>query len=83
MRASAGAGMSARIGGMKLTPTERAKRANAALTTEQRSAAGKARAAILHDPLTKARAIAKVWEDLTDEKRRAIRSVLREAGIVR
>lgn len=75
--------MSARLAGMtKLTTTERAKRANAALTTEQRSAAGKARAAVLHDPATKARSIAKVWDGLTDDKRREVRKILREAGVI-
>lgn len=74
--------MSARLPGMAMTNTERAKVANAALTTEQRSAAGKARAAMLHDPVTLARRIGNKWPDMTDEKRRAVRRALREAGVI-
>lgn len=60
----------------------RAARANAALTTEQRSAAGKARAAQLHHPTTLARRIAKAWPELSDEDRRAVRRELRAAGVI-
>jgi 5-formyltetrahydrofolate cyclo-ligase len=66
----------------KLTTHERAKAANAALTTEQRSAAGKARAAALHHPVTLARRIAKAWPELSDEDRRAVRRELRRAGVI-
>ena len=70
---------------MPMTPEdrrERAKTANAALTTEQRQAAGRARAAALHDPETLAARIGKAWPDMTDEKRRAVRRKLREAGVI-
>ena len=66
----------------RLTTTERAAKANAALTTEQRSAAGKARAAQLHHPTTLARRIAKAWPELSDEDRKAVRRELRAAGII-
>jgi hypothetical protein len=65
-----------------MTPHERAARANAALTTEQRSAAGKARAAQLHHPTTLARRIGKAWPDLSDEDRKAVRRELRAAGVI-
>jgi hypothetical protein len=52
---------------MAMTPHERAKAANAALTPEQRSAAGKARAAQLHHPVTLARRIGAKWPELSDE----------------
>jgi len=66
----------------KLTTTERAARANAALTTEQRQAAGRARAATLHHPTTLARRIAKAWPELSDEDRREVRRELRRAGVI-
>lgn len=74
-------GMSPRPDG-KLDTHERARRANAALTTEQRSAAGKARAAQLHHPTTLARRIGKAWPELSDEDRRTVRRELRAAGII-
>lgn len=76
------ADMSATLVGMPMTPHERAQRANAALTTEQRSAAGRARAAQLHHPVTLARRIAKAWPELSDEDRRAVRRELRAAGVI-
>lgn len=76
------ADIAARLVGMAMTPHERAKAANAALTTDQRSAAGKARAAMLHHPVTKARQIAKAWPELSDEDRRAVRRELRAAGVI-
>lgn len=66
----------------KLDTHERAQRANAALTTEQRSAAGRARAAQLHHPVTKARQIAKAWDGLSDEEKRAVRRELRAGGVI-
>jgi hypothetical protein len=67
---------------MAMTPHERAKAANAALTPEQRSAAGKARAAQLHHPVTLARRIGAKWPELSDEDRRAVRRELRAAGVI-
>jgi hypothetical protein len=52
------------------------------LTTEQRSAAGKARAAQLYHPTTLARRIGKAWPDLSDEDRKAVRRELRAAGVI-
>lgn len=75
--------MSARLDVMAMTTHERAKRANAALTPEQRSAAGKARAAKLHHPVTLAGRIAKAWPDLSEEDRKAVRAELRAAGIIK
>lgn len=66
----------------KLDTHERARVANAALTTEQRSAAGKARAAQLHHPTTLAQRIAKAWPKLNEEDRCAVRNELRAAGII-
>lgn len=64
------------------TPHERAKRANAALTPEQRVAAARAGAARLHHPVTLARRIAKAWPGLSEDDRRAVRRVLRETGMI-
>lgn len=75
-------GMSPRPDG-KLSMHERAVRANAALTPEQRSAAGKARAAQLHHPTTLARRLAKGWAALGEDDRKAVRATLRAAGIMR
>jgi hypothetical protein len=61
---------------------ERAKAANAALTTEQRSAAGRARAAALHHPAALARRIGKAWPELSDDDRKAVRRELRAAGVI-
>jgi hypothetical protein len=66
----------------KLDTHERAQRANAALTTEQRSAAGRARAAQLHHPITLARRIGAKWPELSDEDRKAVRRELRAAGVI-
>lgn len=74
--------MSATIERMTMTNHERAKAANAALTTEQRSAAGKARAAQLHSAAGLARRLAAKWPELSDEDRRAVRRELRAAGII-
>ena len=62
---------------------ERAKTANAALTTQQRSAAGKARAAQLHSLVSLIDRACKKWETATDEEKRAARAKLRAAGIIR
>lgn len=67
---------------MAMTPHERARVANAALTTEQRAAAGRARAAMLHHPVTLARRIARAWPELSADERRAVRRELRAAGII-
>ena len=77
--------MSATIAGMALTPqqrTERAQRANAALTTEQKAAGGRASAALLHHPVNLARRIGRAWPGLSDEDRRAVRRALREAEVI-
>lgn len=66
----------------KMTKSERGRVANAALTTEQRSAAGKARAAMLHSPITLARRIGRKWDELSDDDRRAVRRELRQAGVI-
>lgn len=73
----------ASIASMTMNPHERAKVANAALTPEHRSAAGKARAAQLHHPTTLARRLAAKWPELSDEDRRTVRAALREAGIIK
>lgn len=67
---------------MPMTKSQRGRVANAALSTEQRSAAGRARAKMLHHPTTLARRIAKAWPDMTDDDRRAVRRTLREAGVI-
>jgi hypothetical protein len=72
----------ATIDRMTMTNHERAKAANAALTPEQRSAAGKARAAQLHHPVTLARRIGAKWPELSDEDRKAVRRELRAAGVI-
>lgn len=77
------AAIPASLADMGLTPHERARKANAALTTEQRQAAGRARAATLHHPITLARRIAKAWGGLSDEDRREVRRALREAGVIK
>lgn len=76
--------MSARVVAMteKMSKSERGRVANAALTTEQRAAAGRARAAATHHPLSLARRIGKRWADLTDDERRAVRRTLRDAGVI-
>jgi hypothetical protein len=76
------ADISATIDRMTMTNHERAKAANAALTPEQRSAAGKARAAQLHHPVTLARRIGAKWAELSDEDRKAVRRELRAAGVI-
>lgn len=75
-------GMSPRPDG-KLNTHERAVKANAALTSEQRSAAGKARAAQLHHPTTLARRLAKAWDGLGEDDRRTVRATLRAAGVMK
>lgn len=75
-------GMSPRPDG-RLSLHERAKRANAALTPEQRSAAGKARAAQLHHPTSLARRLAKAWPGLGEEDRKTVRATLRAAGVMK
>lgn len=77
------ADMSATLAPMTMTKSERGRVANAALTTEQRSAAGRARAAMLHHPTSLARRIAKAWPDLSDDDRREVRRSLREAGVIK
>ena len=74
--------MSATIDGMPMDTHTRAKVANAALTTAQRSAAGKARAAALHHPISLARRLGAKWDGLSDDDRRAVRKALREAGVI-
>ena len=81
------AGKSANVVPMTMTDEqrrERARTANAALTTEQRRTAGKAGAAKLHSPETLADRLARAWEatELTDERKRGIRKRLRAAGII-
>lgn len=51
---------------------ERARRANAALTTAQRVAAAKLGAAALHHPITLARRIVRAWPGLPAEDRDAV-----------
>lgn len=74
--------MSASVDDMPMNTHERAKAANAALTTEQRSAAGKARAAALHSMLSLIDRACKKWPEATPEEKRAARAKLRAAGII-
>lgn len=72
----------AKIEPMPMTTTERAKVANAALTTAQRQTAGRARAAQLHSPVSLARRLGGKWADLTDAERKDVRRELRAAGVI-
>lgn len=70
-----------------MSTTERAQRAGqasaAAKTPEEREEAARHAAAGAHGPVATARKLAARWDDSTDEQRREVRRILREAGIIR
>lgn len=83
------AGKTANVVAMTMTDEQRhqrAKTANAALTPDQRSAAGKAGAAKLHSPEKLAERLGSAWGKLDPtedaDRRKNIRKTLRAAGII-
>jgi hypothetical protein len=82
-------GMPARLASVPpspLTPTERASRAGhasaAAKTQSERSEAASRAARAAHSPVGAARKLAAKWADASEDERREIRRVLRDAGVI-